>query len=197
MKAVPEAQRVAAHLWFWEAYEPAVKCDLSCVALRSEAGWIFIDPIPLAVNAMAEILEIAPAAAVVATSGNHERACCVVADALGVPFYAPECEVTPDRRLAAGQVVFGDVAVHAVPGAGPGEIALWHAASRTLCLGDAVIHLPSHGFALLPEKYCADFRAMRGALDGLCDLEPEIITFAHGTPILVGAREKLRALLAE
>jgi len=92
-------------------------------------------------------------------------------------------------------LVGGALAVHSLEGAGPGEIALL-GKSGGLHFGDAVIHLPEHGFSLLPEKYCTDARQMRESLRKLLRLDFTLLTFAHGLPIVTRARDQLAQLLA-
>ena len=84
----------------------------------------------------------------------------------------------------------------AVPatGAAPGEIALH--AEGVLHVGDALIHLPSTGFAPLPDKYCTDPRELRAALGKLLRFPCEVLTFAHGLPLVTHARQRLADLLA-
>ena len=42
-----------------------------------------------------------------------------------------------------------------LPGAAAGEVAFYRADGRGLVMvGDALIHMGSHGFAVLPDKYC-------------------------------------------
>ena len=64
-----------------------------------------------------------------------------------------------------------------------------------MVVGDALINFEPYGFGLLPAKYCRDFKRMRQALTKLLDYSFERILFAHGTPILAGARERLEKLL--
>ncbi|MBV9488264.1 MAG: hypothetical protein JO069_00875, partial [Verrucomicrobia bacterium] len=78
---------------------------------------------------------------------------------------------------------------------GPGELALYHARTRTLGFGDLVINLPSHAFSILPDKYCQNPRQARTSLQKLRDLPIEQITFAHGLPVVMGAGDRLRSLL--
>ena len=68
----------------------------------------------------------------------------------------------------------------------------------TLLVGDALIHLePPYDFVPLPKKYCTAPKETPAALRRLLDLPRfERMTFAHGTPLLVGARARLAALLA-
>ena len=81
-----------------------------------------------------------------------------------------------------------------LPSAGLGEIAL--VAEGVICLGDAVINLASHGFSLLPAKYCVNPRLLPNDLRKLLSYEFRILTFAHGDPLVEHARERLQQLLA-
>jgi glyoxylase-like metal-dependent hydrolase (beta-lactamase superfamily II) len=85
----------------------------------------------------------------------------------------------------------------AIEGAPAGEIALYYEADGgTMVVGDALINFDPHGFGLLPAKYCRDYKLMRRSLPKLLDYAFERMLFAHGTPILSSARERLEKLLA-
>jgi glyoxylase-like metal-dependent hydrolase (beta-lactamase superfamily II) len=199
MPHAEEYQQVRDDLFFWQAYDPAVKVDLSCCAHRTTRGLVFIDPIPLAREALAELCAIAPPAAIILTSGNHARAAADYRDRFSIPILAhtaaiPELGLTVDQEIADGETVLDTFTVIAIPGAAAGEIAL-HAVD-TVHLGDALIHLPPYGFTLLPEKYCADAKEMRLALGKLLRFPFQILTFAHGLPLVSQARQRLADLLA-
>lgn len=192
-----EVQRVSDSLYFWQAYEPAVKVDLSCCAVRGSEGWILIDPIPLARGALAELLEEVRPTCIVLTSGNHERAAAVYRERLGLPVLAhadavPELTLPIERTLQEGDSVAGDLTVLELPGAAAGEIALLSSAG--LHVGDALIHLEPHGLTFLPEKYCSDERKLRDSVRKLLKVEFSLMTFAHGLPLLNRARQNLAQL---
>ena len=65
-----------------------------------------------------------------------------------------------------------------------------------MVMGDALINFEPHGFGLLPSKYCLDPKLMRRSLRKLLDYSFARIFFAHGIPILSGARAKVEQLLA-
>ena len=179
-------RRVAAGLWCWQAYEPAVKCDLSACAVETPDGVVLVDPFPFA-----EPLPFVPVA-VFLTNGNHARCADAVRQRYKIPVFAP---ADADLEIAVdGEPALGGVQMLRVPGAGPGEVA--YLFGRTLCLGDAVIHLESHGFALLPEKYCTAPGILRDSLRKLLSLEFDILTFAHGAPITQDARTRFTQLIA-
>ena len=194
-----EFQTVRDDLFFWQAYEPAVKCDLSSCARRFGNELVFIDPIPLAKDALDELTAAATPCAIVLTNGNHARAAAEFRDRFSIPILAhaaatAELGLAVDQTLGDGDVAPGNLVVIEIAGAPPGEIALH--AEGIAHVGDALIHLEPMGFSLLPEKYCADAREMRRALGKLLRFDFEVMTFAHGLPLISQARRRLENLLA-
>ena len=199
MPHAEEFQQVIDGLYFWQAYDPAVKVELSCCARRAACGLVFIDPIPLAKDALAELCNTAVPAAIILTNGNHARAAAEYRTRFSIPIFAhagafAELGLAVDQEIADGETVLDEFTVIALPGAAPGEIALH--ASGALHVGDALINLPPYGFAPLPEKYCADAKEMRIALGKLLRFPFEVLTFAHGLPLVTQARQRLATLLA-
>ena len=200
MKPVTEYATLRPGLFLWQGYEPEVKCDCSSTAIVTTAGLIFIDPIPLSKEALQELVadSFSAPAAVVLTSGNHQRESIVLAKRFGIPIFAPiEAgeDIIADQRFSAGDAVAGMEAI-ALPGFGPGETAFL--CEGVLILGDAVINLEPHsekgGLRRLPEKYCLDKKAAHRSLAILKALKPEILCFAHGNPIVEDAPERLSAM---
>jgi glyoxylase-like metal-dependent hydrolase (beta-lactamase superfamily II) len=202
MRPVEEIQQVNARLFFWQGYEPAVKTDLSSHSLLTPHGWLIVDPIPLRDEPLGELLAQNPVAAIVLTNGNHERAAADFQKKCAAPVVAHvgaqgEFSVAVDRWIQDGDEVCGLAAIH-LPGFAAGEIALYSPAERgTLLVGDALIHLPSHGFAMLPDKYCAAPKTARASLQKLLPLSFEVMTFAHGLPIVASAKKRLQDLLRD
>lgn len=200
MAVADEIQQVTPELWVWQAYEPAVKCDLSSAALLVEGGLLLIDPIRLAADALAELTSFAPPHLIVLTNANHGRAAAWYHDHFEIPIAAdgqavPELDVQSDQLLDEAGVLAGGVRVMRLEGAAPGEIAL-HTPSGIVCVGDALIHLEPLGFSLLPDKYCRDPKQLRASLRKLLPFECRVLTFAHGSPLVAGAHARLAALLA-
>ena len=75
-----------------------------------------------------------------------------------------------------------------------GEIAL--VGRGIACVGDALIHLPPEGLRLLPAKYCANPVEMRHSLRKLLSCEFQVVTFAHGVPLVGAVHQQLEKLLA-
>jgi hypothetical protein len=199
MPRAGQFQQCADGLCFWQAHDPAVRVDLSCCARRTPRGLVFIDPIPLAETALAEVCARDTPAAIIVTNGNHARAAADFRGRFSIPVLAhpdatAELGFPVDHEIADGDAVLDMFTAITLPGAVPGEIALH--ADGILHVGDALIHLPSTGFAPLPEKYCTDARELRGSLGKLLRFPFEILTFAHGLPLVTQARQRLADLLA-
>ena len=197
MAVAGDFQSITPALFAWQAYAPEVKCDLSSCACECAEGLVLVDPIELAAPALARLLHGRKAHAIVLTNGNHARAAEKFRAQLGVKIFAPHnadaLGITPDATLAEGQHAPGGMRVLALDGAGPGEIAL--VGNGIACVGDALIHLPPEGLRLLPDKYCTNAQELRRSLRKLLSCEFQVLTFAHGAPLVTSAHEKLEALL--
>ncbi len=204
MRAAPEYTDLGGDLFCWQAYDAASKVDLHASAVAVDRRLYFVDPIPLAEEALAELTAGWVPAGIVLTNANHARA----AETFRRRFELPVC-IHPEAAMeiglastamldAGGGPAFGG-ALEAIPlpGAAPGEIALYRAEGDGLMIvGDAVINLPSPGFAVLPDKYCADPKLLRRSLATLLERPFAQMLFAHGEPIMAKARTRLATLLA-
>ncbi len=199
MQPVPEYSTVRPGMFHWQGYEPAVKCDCSSTALVTEAGLIFIDPIPLADAVLQDLAaeSFSAPAAVVLTSGNHQRESLALAKRFGIPLFAPEDageDIIADQRFRSGDPVAGMKSI-ALPGFGPGETAFLY--EGALIFGDALINLEPEGLRLLPDKYREDKKQSLRSLAALGDLKPEVLLFAHGHPIIQKVATRLAGCLSE
>ncbi len=199
-RTAEEFQLVNERVAIWQAFDPAVKTDLFSTALLTASGLIFIDPIPLEKTALAELTASAKPGAIVLTNGNHARAAAKFRTRFSIPIFAhadaiPTLGISVDREISVGSEIVPGLATIAIPGAGPGEIAL-HWENHLVAVGDALINVEPHGFTFLPDKYCTDPKSMRRSLQKLLRCEFEILTFAHGLPLTSRARPRLENLLA-
>jgi glyoxylase-like metal-dependent hydrolase (beta-lactamase superfamily II) len=184
----------------WSVYEPAVKCEIGCTALKLSAGWVVVDPVPLAESAWKELLGLASLRAILLTNGNHVRDAIALREKHDVPVVtAPDTrrditELRPDVTLLPGKLLYGVMAIP-IPGATPGETA-FYSKTGVMVLGDAIINLSTEaGLEFLPDKYCTDAGQNRASLRKLLEFDFHTLTMAHGAPIVTKAREKLSALL--
>ena len=198
MHPASETQIIRPGLFFWQAYDPAVKTDLGCCAFETPAGLVLTDPVPLAPQALEELTAACPPHAILLTSGNHERNAAALARRYGIDIWAHSAargHVAATRWFEDGEKLFGLVEPVYLDGFAPGETAFW--LDGALLIGDALINVPPYGFAMLPDKYCADPKAARSSLKALLRFPVEILTFAHGLPIVSRARERLAELIAQ
>jgi glyoxylase-like metal-dependent hydrolase (beta-lactamase superfamily II) len=200
MSTAAEFQALSDTLFHWSVYEPSVKCEIGCSALLAGGALVVIDPVPLAASAWKELLARGPLRAILLTNGNHVRDAMGLREEHQVPIVtAPETrrdilDFKPDVTLLPGEWLYGITPV-LIPGATPGETA-FYSKSGVMVLGDAVINTDSEkGLELLPAKYCTDAEQNRASLRKLLSFDFHTLTFAHGTPVMGRARDKLSALL--
>lgn len=195
MRPADEIQTIRPGLYFWQAYDPAVKTELSCCAVETEEGLVFCDPVALDPLAAEELTAGREVRGIVLTNGNHERNAGALARRFGVEVWAhvgARGVVEAARWFEEGERVCGLEAVE-LDGFGAGETALWR--EGVLVIGDALIHVAPYGFSMLPGKYCSDAEAGRESLRKLTRYPVEVITFAHGLPIVARARERLAGVI--
>jgi len=195
-----EFQALSDTLYHWSVYDPAIKCEMGCTALKAASGWVVVDPVPLAETAWKELLALASLRAILITNGNHVRDTVALRLQHQVPVVTAAetrrdiTELRPDITLLPGELLYGITAI-AIPGATPGETA-FYSKTGVMIIGDAVINTSQEsGLEFLPDKYCADAEQNRASLRKLLNFDFHTLTFAHGAPITTRAKEKLSALL--
>jgi hypothetical protein len=203
MPIAQEVDQVAPGMFLWHVYDNKVKADLFSTGLKTPAGTYLIDPIPLAPAAQTALRTQGKISGIFVTNVNHARAADQFAGSFAVPILVhtalvrtgdfPNATAVPDgKTVSEGLTAIG------IDGAPAGEMALHcDQGSGTIVLGDALINFEPHGFGVLPAKYCLDARRMRRSLKKLLDHKFERMFFAHGMPILSGARARLEQLLTE
>ena len=193
--------RIASHIAIWHNYDSSVKAELYSTSLMTSDGMYLVDPIPLQGEALDELLGSDGAAGIIVTNSSHHRGFAAFGEELSIPVFA-RGEAFPDkmprlfREVADGSEICDGLRVIAIEGAVLGEIVLHYASNGgTLIVGDALINFEPYGFTFLPDKYCSSEKEMRRSLRKLLDYKAERILFAHGTPILSGASDRLQKLL--
>jgi glyoxylase-like metal-dependent hydrolase (beta-lactamase superfamily II) len=201
----PEASEFAQirpGLWVWQAYDSAVKTDLFSTAIATDAGLCLVDPIPLAEPELSTLTKASPPSSIVITNANHQRAALDYAGRFSVPVLGHLETLAGMTSRRSGEVpeIASSTGLEPIEieGAVAGEIALYQPLHRgTLIVGDALINLDGYGFTFLPSKYCLNQKQMRRSLRKLLSLPVERILFAHGTPIVSRAAERLQQLLKD
>jgi glyoxylase-like metal-dependent hydrolase (beta-lactamase superfamily II) len=196
-----EFQVLSDGVFYWSVYDPTVKCEISCAALKTGSGLVVIDPVPLAEAAWKKLLDIAALRAILLTNGNHLRESDVLRKHHKVPIVtAPATRrdiigIKCDVVLLETELLYG-IAPIPIPGATPGETAFF-SNTGVMILGDAIINTdPEKGLEFLQDKYCADPQQNRLSLKKLLKYDFHTLIFAHGLPVTSHAKEKLGALLA-
>ena len=193
--------QIAPHLALWHAYNPAVKADLYSTCVLTSRGAYLVDPIPLQSEALDEVLGSHRVSGVIVTNSNHYRASAKFAEQFSAPVFA-RCETFPDkmprqfRKVADGDEICDGLLLSSIEGAAAGEIVLHYAlGGGTLIVGDALSNFEPYGFTFLPAKYCSNAKEMRRSLRKLLSYKADRMLFAHGSPILSGASDRLQRLL--
>lgn len=201
MAPASELHHLHPGLSIWSAYDTKIKTELFSTALLTSAGVYLVDPIPLANRVLAELATLGAVCGIIVTNSNHERAALDYAATFSVPIFA-HCDSFGDSRSARfarigdNETIPGAVRAITIAGAVPGEIALYHAPNGgTLIVGDALINFDPYRFSFLPRKYCQSETEMRRSLAQLLKFPATRLIFAHGTPIVAGATERLKRLL--
>ena len=195
-----ELHCLGRNTFVWQAYSPAVKCDLTSTAVKVGDKLVLIDPIPLEESAEAELIEatgVVPSL-IVCTNANHARASEHFRKRYGARVLAHEGAIGDLEASVDGVLHDGageGFEVLALPGGPPGEVALLFP-EGVACFGDSLIHFSPPGFSILPDKYCEDAKVLRRSLRNLLRWDFSVLTFAHGLPIVGEPRRRLEALLA-
>jgi hypothetical protein len=201
MAIADEIEAVAAGVLIWRCYDPAVKADLFSTAVRAGSRNYLIDPIDLAPQAMTDLQDRGPLGGIIVTNENHERAAGRFAEKFRVPIHLhadllPATCLTAVQPVRAHDVLDQEITIVALEGGPAGEIAVHSGVdSGMMVIGDALINVEPYGFAVLPAKYCSNPKTLRRSLRLLLDYSFERMLFAHGMPILSGARQRLEELL--
>lgn len=196
MPRAQEVDRVAPGLFLWQAYDKKVRADLFSTALETPPGIYLVDPIPFDLPVQRKV------AGIFVTNMNHTRAASQFARLFRAPIFVHadlqgSVDFPDATGVQDGEVFSEGLTGIAIEGGPAGEMALhYDDGGGTLVLGDALINFEPQGFALLPAKYCLDPRLMRQSLGKLLDYAFDRMLFAHGTPILSGARARVEQLLA-
>jgi glyoxylase-like metal-dependent hydrolase (beta-lactamase superfamily II) len=192
-----ELCRVSTAFTIWYTHDSTVKADLFSTAFSARNELTVVDPIALPQTLRTELDSLGHLTTIVVTNANHLRDTANFSRSASI--FAPtelDADLTNNHALSDGLQI-GPFRAIKIDGAADGEFALYHPDDGgTLIVGDALINFESHGFDLLPRKYCTNQKHMIRSLRRLLDLDFNRIFFAHGNPIVTRARERLASLLS-
>ena len=189
--------RVSAAFAIWFTYDPSVKAELFSTACFAGNDIVLIDPVALPALERAKLDSLGGITNVVVTNANHLRDTLNFSSSASI--FAPSelnAQLSHNHALSDGLQI-AELRAIKIDGAADGEFSFYHPdEGGTVIVGDALINLEPYGFDLLPKKYCTDQKQMVRSLRRLLEFDFQRIFFAHGNPILNGARQRLAALLS-
>lgn len=102
---------------------------------------------------------------------------------------------TVNRVLNDGEVlpeILGGLQVVATPGHAPGHLAFWHPERKILFCGDVLFNWPNLRLPFAP--LTVDMTENKRSIAKIAALEPEIVCFGHGRPLVKNAAARLKGL---
>ncbi len=205
MKPATRLTQLSSAVHRWSSFHPQWKVDFSSYAVMTGDGVYFVDPLRPGPAVQKQLATLGAPRGVFLTNANHEASRAWLALARNTPrkefdihVFAhekakPECEIKLDILVLDGEKLPGGPRVLHLPGAGAGESAL--IVGDVVLLGDTLVHPKDGALTFLPEQYCDDAKQLAKSVRKLLDLHFQTLTFAHGEPIIGGAKEQLTALL--
>jgi glyoxylase-like metal-dependent hydrolase (beta-lactamase superfamily II) len=195
-------QEIVSDILTWPWFSARHGYNFNGFVIRDPAGNLSIDPVEPDAATFDAISEIG-VARILLTNRNHVRAANPVRARTGArtaihaddAAYARSQGAEIDDQLRIGEQI-GPLVVVGVPGKSPGEIALHWPRRRVLIVGDAVIGNPPGTCSLLPDKVMDAPARLRASVRRLLDLDFDTLLVGDGVPILSGAKERLRELVA-
>ena len=195
-------REVVSDIYTWPWFSEPHGYNFNGHLIRHAGGNLCIDPVEPAEEELNEIARRG-VARILLTNRNHSRAANKVRARTGArtaihPADAPHARSQSadlDDELNIGEKV-GPLTVVGVPGKSPGEVALHWPERKILIVGDAVVGDPPGRCKLLPEKVVDDPARLRESVRSLLELDFDILLPGDGAPILQGAKERLRELVA-
>lgn len=195
-------ETIATDIRTWPWFSTPHGYNFNGLLITHPQGAICIDPVEPGAADLEEIVRARPTR-VVLTNRNHVRAANLVRERTGArvaihPADAPHARsqgALIDDELQVGERV-GPLAVIAVPGKSPGEVALHWPERKILIVGDAVIGNPPGRCSLLREQVMDDPARLRESVRNLLTVDFDTLLVGDGVSILSGARERLRELVA-
>jgi hypothetical protein len=193
------AEEVVPGVWRWGiANERIGGAESTGHAVAGPDGVVFVDPVRLAPEALAAL---GPVAAILLTAQCHQRSSWRYRRELGAPVWAPEgtrpMEEEPDERYQAGDLLPGGL--RAVHTPGPEEVHfsfLRSGAPGVLFCSDLLTNYGGRGLDFVPLQYHDDPAQTRRTVEGLLDLDFEVLCLDHGSAIRDDPKAEIRALLA-
>jgi glyoxylase-like metal-dependent hydrolase (beta-lactamase superfamily II) len=194
-------QEIVPGVFTWSWFSEPHGYDFNGHFLEAAGGNICVDPVNTPPEVVAELARRG-VARIILTNRNHVRDADRVRSRTGArtaihpadAAYARGQEANIDDEIQVGDRI-GPLAVVAVPGKSPGEVALHWPARRILIVGDAVIGNPPGKCGVLRDKVMDDPKQLRASVRRLLELDFDTLLVGDGVSILGGAKDRLRELI--
>jgi hypothetical protein len=193
------ADQVLPGLYHWRISNSNIGGGVSSShALLVGEECVFIDPVRLAPEALAE-LPTAPTA-IVLTARCHQRAAWRYRREFGVEVWLPDdaspADEEPDRRYADADVLPGGLLAVRTPGPEVPHYSLMDERGGGIVFcSDLVIHAGGGELRFVPPEFHEDPEETRRSVEKLLDLPFAVLCFDHGEPIIDDPKAALRRLL--
>ncbi len=195
-------KQIVSDIFTWSWFSEPHGYDFNGYYIRHPAGNLCIDPVEPGQDDLEELARNG-VARILLTNRNHSRAANLVRLRTGAKTFIHPADAGHARGQGAeidGELqvddTIGPLLVTGVPGKSPGEVAFYWRERRLLIVGDAVIGNPPGQCGLLREKVMDDPPRLRESLRRLLELDFDTLLTGDGVPILQGARDRLRELVA-
>src|SRR5262245_28100595 len=187
---------VTSGVWHWRLADDRIGGHTSAAhAVETSGGAVLIDPLPLADDALEQL---APIEAICLTAQCHQRATWRYRNRFGASVYAPSTramEEEPDERYAEGDVLPGGLRVIHTPGPETAHYSFLLARRPGVLFCSDLLMVEDGRLDFVPLEYHDDPPATRTSVEGLLDLDFEILCLDHGTPIAEDPKRAIRQLL--
>jgi glyoxylase-like metal-dependent hydrolase (beta-lactamase superfamily II) len=199
-KAVAErVEEVVPGVYFWQVHDDRINFLSAAHAVATDEGVVLVDPLPLVEDALRGLGEVA---AIVLSSGSHQRSSWRLRRDLGVPVWAPtlsrEIDEEPDVRYGEGDRLPGGLTALFTPGAGTTQHTFVRGEDpRVAVVSDLLVRAPDHEVELVPDEYAHDPAQARESVRKLLELDFEVLCMGHGAPVTDDARGAVRRALGE
>ena len=193
--------RVVPGVRHWSIHDDRINFRSDAYAVDGPEGAVLIDPLPLTEAAFEEL---GPVAAIVLTSGHHQRSAWSFRRELGgvevlAPRGAAGLEEEPDAVFGDGDPLPNGLRAVEAPGVGEEHFTLrWTAPDgrEVLFSSDLFMRGEAGALALIPDKYSKDPQALRRSARAAAETMAETVCPAHGAPAVSGGALAMRAALA-
>jgi hypothetical protein len=194
-----DAEEVVPGVWRWGvANERIGGAESTGHAVESRDGVVLVDPVRLADGPLAALGQVT---AILLTAQCHQRSSWRYRRELGAPVWAPEgtrpMEEEPDERYRAGDLLPGGL--RAVHTPGPEEVHfsfLLERDPRVFFCSDLLTNYGGRGLDFVPLQYHDDPPRTRRTVEGVLELDFEVLCLDHGSAIVDDPKAAIRALLA-